>query len=415
MNATRDALLACYRQALIPLHGRQRVNAFLTHHAVGDHHPPQYIVAVGKAAAEMAMGAVDFYGEHIRAGLVITKRGYLSKDNALPEIIECHEAAHPLPDESSLAAGVRLTQFVEQLPSDSHLLFLLSGGASSLVECLQPGISPVQLHQMNQWLLASGWDIAHINRLRIGISQIKGGGLLRKVASRQVTQLMMSDVQGDDSAVIGSGLLSGRRSPLGEDVIAALPVWIQKCLHALPTRTQASNQVLTKLQSHIICNNAFALDVLAGLCAKHWSKVIVHEESLFMDVTQAAESIVNTLINSESDTVLLWGGETTVVLPENAGAGGRNQHLALLVAQRLHVLKQGYFLAGATDGSDGNTLYSGAIVDANTVMRASQKGQMNIKTAINMVAATDYLLKSDDLITTGPTGSNVMDVMIAVK
>ncbi len=138
---------------------------------------------------------------------MISKPGHIDHQSLQTHGLETIEAGHPTPDQRSLAAGARLLEFLEGLPDDRPLLFLISGGASSLVEVLRPGVGPVELEQVNEWLLANGISITDMNQVRRSLSLIKGGGLLRYIGHRPVELLLISDVPKDDPAVIGSGLL----------------------------------------------------------------------------------------------------------------------------------------------------------------------------------------------------------------
>ncbi|MET0095106.1 MAG: glycerate-2-kinase family protein, partial [Sedimenticola sp.] len=165
------------------------------------------LVAVGKAAEAMARGAEEVLGERLLDGLVITKWGHLDPQWLAGSRFQGIESSHPVPDGASLEAGRRMVNYLEELPEERQLLFLISGGTSSLVELLPAGVEGEQLARLNDWLLSSGLSITAINRIRKRISLVKGGGLLRWLGQRRVVGLLISDVPGDDPAVIGSGLL----------------------------------------------------------------------------------------------------------------------------------------------------------------------------------------------------------------
>jgi len=204
MKQARHELLQIFQAALDRVEGRSMVRAFLQKNP-GD--GPVFLVAVGKAAQAMAMGAVDALGENIVDGLVISKSGHLNRVELAANRLVGLEGGHPIPDESSLAAGQVMLDYLSQLPTERPLLFLISGGASSLVEVLQDGLGLDDLQRINRWLLGSGLAIDRMNRIRKVLSRIKGGGLLDYLPGPRVRALMISDVARDDPAVIGSGML----------------------------------------------------------------------------------------------------------------------------------------------------------------------------------------------------------------
>jgi hydroxypyruvate reductase len=202
MNARR-ILLELFDAALRAVDGRVCTARFLRNSKL----PGRVtIFAVGKAAAAMAQGARDALGNAIESMLVITKHGHADAElSHLPGVLQL-EAAHPVPDDRSLAAGARLESHLAAMPPDSLPVFLVSGGASSLVEALREGVSLAALQELNQRGLAVGWDIAAFNTHRAKLSRLKSGGVARLLGGRRALALFISDVPGDDPDVIGSGL-----------------------------------------------------------------------------------------------------------------------------------------------------------------------------------------------------------------
>ena len=166
------------------------------------------VVAIGKAAGAMAQGAVRALGNRIGRGLIITKDRHLPGPGDVPEEFICREAGHPLPDARSLEAGALLLEFLHQQGGGGEWLFLISGGASSLAEVLPDDITLDALRALNRWLQSSGYSISEANRVRKACSLIKGGQLAAHLGGRPARLLMISDVEGNDPATIGSGLLS---------------------------------------------------------------------------------------------------------------------------------------------------------------------------------------------------------------
>ncbi|OYY74234.1 MAG: hypothetical protein B7Y40_05710 [Gammaproteobacteria bacterium 28-57-27] len=366
------------------------------------------IVAIGKAAASMLEGALDVMLD--AHALLITKDGHVSPALHHRAGVEIIEAGHPLPDARSLDAGRRLLAFIAAAPADRPLLFLLSGGASSLVEVLPEGVALEDWQWVNAWLLGSGLDIHAMNALRKRLSCIKGGRLLQHLGERPAVVLMISDVPGDDPASIGSGLLSPSETPaLFED----LPDGLRSLLSAAPPTPALDDSRWASVEARILAGNATALDgaVRAALCLG--VPVYRHDDLLRGDAAETGARLAHELIGAPPG-VHLWGGETTVNLPEQPGRGGRNQHLALSAALALEGQAGITLLAVGTDGSDGPTQDAGACVDGGTVAAMRAAG-IAPEDALRRADSGSALAAVDALIRTEPTGTNVMDVVLAIK
>ena len=370
------------------------------------------LLASGKDAASMARGAVQVLGERIVDARVITKAGHC--DGLEEEMgIGCIEAGHPLPDKRSLEAGQALVDWLSRLPTDVSLLVLTSGGTSALVEAL-PAATPLEdLVRLNQWLLSSGLDIHAMNRIRQSVSCIKGGGLLACVPSTvAVEHLILSDVPGDDPAVIGSGLFVPTESEI-EKAAPALPDWVLSMQQAAANcRTFHREPVLINQQ--IIASNTQACQQLATIAREMGMEVYLHAEALAGEALAQGQAIAQYLREQAEAGLHIWGGETTVVLPTKPGRGGRNQHLALAAAQELAGSVDITLLAVGTDGSDGPTEDAGAMVDGSTVRRGEDEG-ISVQCALQQADAGSFLDAAGELISTGITGTNVMDMVLAFK
>lgn len=365
---------------------------------------PVAVFAIGKAAAAMAEGAHSVLGAQIADGLVITKPGHCRDTLGWP----CLETGHPQPNELSLAAGERVCEQLQSLSADTQLLFLISGGASALVEVLADGIDLPQWVRVNEWLLGSGLAIDQVNAVRIALSRIKGGGLLNWVGQRPVTQLLISDVPGDRPEVIGSGLLLPWPAHTG--VPAALPAWLEALLRRSSAPTVADPRRVT---TRLVATNAHARAAAAAQAERLGYPVWRHDSPLSGDAAQCGQKLVAALRAGDIG-VHVWGGETTVRLPERPGRGGRNQHLALAAALELDGVARAWLLACGTDGSDGNTDDAGALVDGDSVARMRQV-DCDPVAALAAADAGSALAHSGDLIHTGPTGTNVMDLCIGLR
>lgn len=403
-HPTRACLLEAYAAALRAVDGRAAVRERLRQKNFG---APVYALAIGKAAAAMLQGAFDALGENIAGALLITKLGHADLEYA-SEQVRVLEAEHPVPGAGSLAAGQALLDFLAALPPRAPLLCLISGGASALVEVLPEGMTLTDLQALNAWLLSSGWDIARMNRLRRAFSCIKGGRLLAHVGQRPTLNLLISDVPGDDSATIGSGLLVPPRQ--GESLsLDDLP---DNWRALLPKRDPVRGEDYPLLESEILLTNRHAREAAAAYGRTKGLRVFAYDEPLVGDAVQRGRDLAQRLLRAPSG-LHVWGGETTVRLPQNPGRGGRCQSLALAAAE---VLAGGgiALLAAGTDGSDGPGEDAGALVDGQTLLRGADEG-LNAGACLQGADAGRFLEASGDLLHTGPTGSNVMDLVLACK
>lgn len=403
----RRLLLEIYAAALRAVDGRVAVRERLGHDAMVG---PAYVVAIGKAAPAMMQGAFDALATRLARALMITKQGYAAP-GPVDARLQVLEAEHPVPGCASLAAGQALLDFLAALPPQAAVVFLISGGASALVEVLPSGIDARQLQEANDWLLASGWDIGRVNRVRRALSCIKGGRLAERLGGHQVLNLLISDVPGDEAAIIGSGLLVAPRpgDVLSGTDVQALPGWLRARLADVPP---PAAERFSHIRTEILCDNrdartaAVAFGQSRGL-AVHGSDVLVQGEAARSGRDLAAQVLAG------PPGLYVWGGETTVCLPPQPGRGGRCQTLALAAAQVL-AGSDVVLLAAGTDGSDGPGEDAGALVDGETIAR----GELECFDARDCLARADagsFLEASGDLLQTGPTGSNVMDLVLALK
>ena len=220
------------------------------------------MVAIGKAAASMARGAVDACGDRLARGLIITRHGYLDPVVVRDPRLDCREAGHPLPDAGTIEAGRAVLAFVDAVPAGGRLLFLVSGGSSSLVEVLPDGVTLQDLDRVNRWLLGSGLDIARMNGVRKALSCVKGGRLAQRLGGRPALGLLISDVRGDDPAAIGSGLLVADRAAATLE-LEQLPDWLVPLLGRAPPAPSADQLASQQLEIALLARLADALDAAA--------------------------------------------------------------------------------------------------------------------------------------------------------
>jgi hydroxypyruvate reductase len=367
---------------------------------------PVYVIAIGKAAQSMAEGAVRALGRRIKAGLIISKYGHTAPIDGF-EIIE---SAHPVPDQNCLKAGERLMSFIKAMATGAEVLVLISGGTSALVDVLEEGVSLETLESINQQLLQNGKTIEEINSVRKQFSRIKGGKLAAFLKQQKVTQLLISDVPGDNLHVIGSGLLI---CPQAHERQQA-QVLCDEMGIALPQPAHiAEPSDFKHIESHMVANNRDALIAAADKAQQLGYEAVLDNGLLDGDTYQCSQHCIQQM-SAGMPGLYLWGGETVLVLPENPGRGGRNQAFALQAAVAIDADENLYLLAAGTDGTDGPTGDAGALVDYQSVSRM-QAQNVRPEECLAKADSGNCLELSGDLIHTGPTGTNVMDIVIGIK
>ncbi|MEM7206765.1 MAG: DUF4147 domain-containing protein [Pseudomonadota bacterium] len=368
-----------------------------------------HAIAIGKAASAMMHGAFQSLPDAIESALLITKHDHFDtalNDSGVP--LQAIESSHPVPGDDSVNAGQRLLAFIDSTPADAHLLFLISGGTSSLVEVLPEGMTLSDLQSLNDQLLATGMDIGDMNRVRKSVSRIKGGRLAGYLGARTATCLLVSDVPGDKLADIGSGPLIRESANVPDSLPESLKPFVQPALN-----DAVSSDVWSRIDCHIVASLAHAKAAAKDAARAAGFTVDVDDSFLDGDASKAGLRVAEEL-QTAAPGVMIWGGETTMVLPDNPGRGGRNQHLALAAAQAIAGQDGYYLLCAGTDGSDGPTRDAGGLVDGNTVERGSVAG-VSALAAMHAADSGNFLAAADALVTTGPTGTNVMDLVIGLK
>ena len=368
------------------------------------------LVSVGKAAWSMANAAYEILGQEISEGVVITKHGYSQGDIGNLRIFE---AGHPVPDDDTFSATAEVLKMTENLSENDTVVFLLSGGGSSLFEA--PCISAEELKNVTSQLLASGADIVEINTVRKRLSKVKGGRFALHCAPAKILAVVLSDIIGDPLDMIASGPAypdsSTCAQALGviEKYGISLSAEAQKCLK---TETPKEiNNVETAVTGSVreLCKAA------ADACRRLGYEPVILTESLSCEARDAGEMLAGKVReNAKTKTPLAFiaGGET-VVHVTGKGKGGRNQEIALSAAKGISGIKNAAVFSVGSDGTDGPTDAAGGFVDGNTKAMLSAKG-IDIDKVLADNDAYNALLSCDGLIFTGPTGTNVNDISVAL-
>jgi hydroxypyruvate reductase len=385
-----------------------------------------YVVAIGKAAASMADMLEQVLDDAISEGLVITKEGY----GLELQYMRCLEAGHPVPDARSLEAAYALENLLRYTSEKDLVLVLLSGGASALMADLVPGVSLEAVMDLFRNLLRSGADIREMNTVRKHVSRLKGGQLTRIVYPAQLVCFALSDVPGDAPDVIGSGptvpdpttfadaqailLKYGLLQTLDPGLLA----WLEKGLQGeVPDTPKPGDPVFERSRFHLIGNNGLALQAAAARAMELGYAVLMETTPLQGESREQALSFAAFLENYEGPrpACILAGGETTVHVT-GSGRGGRNQECALALAA--HWIESPpsvvpMVLCAATDGTDGPTDATGALVDGELLDWCRTQG-IDPRVYLRNNDAYGFFSQTQHHFFTGPTHTNVMDVAIAL-
>ncbi len=387
------------------------------------HAGPVVLVAAGKAA--LAMTEAACVPARPTGGVVIVPHG--SRSAGAPGI-DVFAAAHPLPDAAGVAATTRLVAAVTAAGPDALVLVLLSGGASALLVAPAGEVTLADKQAVTAALLDAGADIASLNTVRKHCSRVKGGGLLRAArGAAAMWTLALSDVIGDDPTTIASGpttadptTFAGALSVIERELDPArVPPRVRAHLVAgrdgrIAETVKAGDPVLARAVTHVLAGNRTAVTAAAEAARARGYEPYVSAEPLRGDATEAGRDIAGRLACLPHDRRVAWvtGGETTVrVVP--GGRGGRAQQLALSAAIALAGLPVAVLAAG-TDGVDGPTDAAGGCIDGETVARARRRG-FDPEAALAATASHALLDATGDLLRTGPTGTNVADVVVALR
>ncbi len=379
-----------------------------------------YVIGAGKAGASMAKAAEHVLGKRITAGLINVKDGHVTPLKK----IELNECGHPVPDERGVTGARRIAQIAESADGNDLVVCLISGGGSALLPLPAEGITMEQKQAVTRLLLACGANIHEINTVRKHMSRIKGGQLARLAAPATVETLILSDVIGDDLDVIGSGPTAPDSSTFSDAVkiLQRYGIWdevpepVTQRLRAgvrggIPETPKPGDPIFGRVRNLVIGSNRLALTAAARRAKDLGFRTLLLASEIqgeTRDVARMHAAIAREVVRTghpvKPPACIISGGETTVTL-SGGGLGGRNQEFALAAAIDIAGLPKTLVFSAGTDGTDGPTDAAGAMADGETLERKPD--------------ARDYLARNDsynyfkplnDLVMTGPTNTNVMDV-----
>jgi glycerate 2-kinase len=386
-----------------------------------------FLIGAGKAAMPMADAVSEVLRDRLNGGVVITK--YHHADRPLPGHIRVHEAGHPVPDQNSVDATRDVAELLREVTPRDLILCVLSGGGSALMTLPAGGITLADLQATTQLLLRAGATIHEINALRKHLDMVKGGGLARLVNGAPIVTLILSDVIGDDLSVIASGPTVPDPSTFAEawqivqqfDLADQLPAAVRAHLRLgaageIADTPKPGDALFDKVQTVIIGSNAQAAQA-AEQAARQLKfnplLLTTQAQGEAREVAKVAAAIAQEIARYNrpvpKPACVIIGGETTVTL-KGRGLGGRNQEIALAAAIALDGLPNTLVAALGTDGTDGPTDAAGAIALGETLRRARALG-LDAQAHLADNDAYHFFQALGDLIVTGPTGTNVNDLL----
>ncbi|MBR4870226.1 MAG: glycerate kinase [Oscillospiraceae bacterium] len=368
------------------------------------------LIAAGKAAWQMAKTASDCLGAAIDRGIVITKYGHVMGPIA---DFQCFEAGHPVPDENSFRATEAALAAVENLTEKDTVLFLLSGGGSALFE--KPLIAGEVLQDVTNQLLACGADIVEINTIRKRLSAVKGGRFALSCAPAQVFSIVLSDIVGDPLDMIASGPAYRDSSTCEEAIAIAKKYALQLTDEVWALLEKETPKELNNVTTKITGSVRELVAAAEKICRDLGYETHILTTELCCEAREAGEMLSSTVkahAGSGKNLAFLAGGETVVHLT-GKGKGGRNQEVALSAAAGIAGMKNAAIFSVGSDGTDGPTDAAGGYCDGSTAAALGEKG-ISIAEVLQNNDAYHALAAVNGLIITGPTGTNVNDIAVAL-
>lgn len=384
------------------------------------------VLGAGKASSQMARALERRLGNRIAGGAVVTQYGHAEKC----ERVEILEASHPVPDMSGVEASGKIEAWAAGAREADVVIFLLSGGGSALMPAPAPGISLEDKQFVTNALLRAGAPIQALNCVRKHLSALKGGNLARKVFPAQMSVLLVSDVIGDPLDVIASGPAAGDSSTFAQAKehlqryggLRRMPKAVRKRIEAgcrgdIPDTPAPGSEIFRRVSHHVAANNEIALRAARHKAKSLGYDVRIRTGALSGDacgagrrIAEEARKIAYDSRRRRSPICLLYGGETTVRVSGD-GLGGRCQELALAFAIEIRGLGNVCLLAAGTDGKDGPTEAAGAVVDGKTA-KTAKNSMLDPNARLRDNDSHSFLRPRGACVITGPTATNVMDLVI---
>ena len=368
------------------------------------------LVAAGKAAWQMARAAHDCLGDRIHAGVVVTKYGHVMGPIAN---FDCREAGHPVPDENSFAGTRAALELVQNLGAQDTVLFLLSGGGSALFE--KPLVDGAVLQDITGQLLACGADIVEINTIRKRLSAVKGGRFARICAPARVFSIVLSDILGDPLDMIASGPAYPDSSTCDQAVAIAEKYQLKLNDAVWELLRRETPKELSNVTTRVTGSVRELCAAAAAACRQLGYEPMLLTDQLCCQAREAGSflsSVLKTHAGEKKNLAFLAGGETVVKLT-GRGKGGRNQELALSAAAGMEGCDSMAVFSVGSDGTDGPTDAAGGYADGDTAAELRARG-LEIYQVLQDNDAYNALKQVKGLIFTGPTGTNVNDVAVAL-
>ena len=386
-----------------------------------------FVIGAGKGSALMCRALVELIGDWLYGGIIIAKYGYAVAMKKIAII----EAGHPIPDENGLRATERIARLLRQTTSEDLVINLISGGGSALLCSPADGISFHEKQEITRRLLSCGAPIGEINAIRKHISKVKGGRLARLAYPSTVISLILSDVVGDSISDIASGPTAPDPSTFSEcqvileryklrtEKAVSIARFIDKgSAREIEETPKPGDPIFNNVMNVVVGSNRLAVIAAKEQAERLGYSVKVIDKLAEGEATELAvahAAIAKKIYHSGTDrrpACVISGGEATVTL-RGDGLGGRNQEFALATALEIDGLDGVVALSGGTDGSDGPTEAAGGIVDGGTVHRGETKG-LDARDYLSRNDSYHYLKATDDLLVTGPTFTNVMDLRLFI-
>ncbi|WP_245748034.1 glycerate kinase type-2 family protein [Methanolobus profundi] len=385
-----------------------------------------YCIAFGKAAVSMSKAVEDILGDSLTKGIAITKHGFGSPLRKM----EVYESGHPIPDESSMAAGRIVHDFLEGTGENDLIFFLISGGGSALVSLPRKGVSIADVVKLTDGLIRGGATIDELNTVRKHICSIKGGGLAKMAYPSASVSLILSDVVGDPLDVIASGPTVPDTSTYSDfsEIVARYNITLSPAIAGLledglegviEETPKAGAPVFEKASHYLVGNNALALQEARTKACELGYNTMLLSSSVIGEAKEVAK-VFASIAREERlredplplPACILAGGEITVTM-KGKGNGGRCQEMALSFGIEVSDLEGVLMLAAGTDGNDGTTDSAGAFADGMTLQRGKDL-QLDARRELYANNSHYFFEETGDLIVTGPTGTNVMDIYIVL-